>query len=316
MAPDLVILRDIFYRLVFFLQLDTSISMEIIAFWLFLEANNGDTGFLERVDSFDDDYFQAVAFAGKNFVETLNPDLCDLGDRSIIRSPFQQEATEGIAFYLNNVCYMVLEDLHGNEEMEEFPHHICQANKGNMNDEVPLSTEDLLSKIKSFYASSQKNHGEGPSCRSAQYPRNRILQDIEVAIDEYASTSHLAPLLDDLSLREKHNDPVMQQQPSEVPQDERTLFVTFSNGYPLSKDELYDFFMRHYGDIEDITIEEPPEPRPPLFAQVTFYSQLTLRRVLDGNKRVKFMTRGKHLWARQFVPKKKKPKNDELNLSD
>ncbi|KAF6982304.1 hypothetical protein CFC21_000719 [Triticum aestivum] len=26
---------------------------------------------------------------------------------------------------------------------------------------------------------------------------------------------------------------------------------------------------------------------------------MTLFRVLDGNRRVKFMTRGKHLWARQ-----------------
>ena len=35
------------------------------------------------------------------------------------------------------------------------------------------------------------------------------------------------------------------QQLSDVPPDERTLFVTFSNGYPLTKDELYDFFMRY-----------------------------------------------------------------------
>jgi hypothetical protein len=35
------------------------------------------------------------------------------------------------------------------------------------------------------------------------------------------------------------------QQLSDVPRDERTLFVTFSNGYPLNKDELQDFFMRY-----------------------------------------------------------------------
>lgn len=29
-----------------------------------------------------------------------------------------------------------------------------------------------------------------------------------------------------------------------VPQDDRTLFVTFSNGHPLSKEEVYNFFMR------------------------------------------------------------------------
>jgi hypothetical protein len=35
------------------------------------------------------------------------------------------------------------------------------------------------------------------------------------------------------------------QQLSDVPRDERTLFVTFSNGYPLTKDELHDFFLRY-----------------------------------------------------------------------
>lgn len=29
-----------------------------------------------------------------------------------------------------------------------------------------------------------------------------------------------------------------------IPRDERTLFVTFSNGYPLTEDDLYKFFMR------------------------------------------------------------------------
>jgi hypothetical protein len=33
----------------------------------------------------------------------------------------------------------------------------------------------------------------------------------------------------------------VQQQPA-IARDERTLFVTFSNGYPFTADELYEFF--------------------------------------------------------------------------
>ena len=33
-------------------------------------------------------------------------------------------------------------------------------------------------------------------------------------------------------------------QSSTIPQHDRTLFVTFSNGYPLTKKEVYKFFMR------------------------------------------------------------------------
>ncbi|KAL5199106.1 hypothetical protein ABZP36_002618 [Zizania latifolia] len=314
MASDLLnstgssymILRDVFHRLVFCLQLDASLSMEMIAFWLWLEGS-GHTDFLKRIGFLDDDCFQAIASAAKSFVETLNLDRCDLGDRSAPRSPFQREVIEGISFYLNNICYKALsEDLRGRQEMDGFQHQICQAYEADSNDPVDLSTKDLLSKIRCLYANTQEHHEEGPSYRSIQYPRKHIVQDKKVARDEYAPASYLASFMDTLSLRKKHNDAVMQKPYNDVPEDERTLFVTFSNGYPLSKDELYDFFMRHYGDVEDITIEEPPEPRPPLFAQVVFSSQLTLLRVLGGNKRVKFMTRGRHVWARQYVPKKKK----------
>jgi hypothetical protein len=31
---------------------------------------------------------------------------------------------------------------------------------------------------------------------------------------------------------------------SPIPQHDRTLFITFSNGYPLTKKEVYKFFMR------------------------------------------------------------------------
>jgi hypothetical protein len=46
------------------------------------------------------------------------------------------------------------------------------------------------------------------------------------------------------SMKEVYISMQIRQQLSDVPRDERTLFVTFSNGYPLTKDELHDFFMR------------------------------------------------------------------------
>ncbi|EMS67942.1 hypothetical protein TRIUR3_29969 [Triticum urartu] len=184
-------------------------------------------------------------------------------------------------------------------------------------EQIPNSSKHLLTKIKALYANTPKHHGEGTSSRNIHVQtsqmhhgecsssRNIHAQKSHVLRHDYQSTSRLAALLDKLSLRENHNDTITQQL-SDIPPDERTLFVTFSNGYPLTKDELHEFFMRHYGDIEEISVEEPVESRPPLYAHVTFYSQMTLFRVLDGNRRVKFMTRGKHLWARQYVPKKKK----------
>jgi hypothetical protein len=69
---------------------------------------------------------------------------------------------------------------------------------------------------------------------------------------------------------------------------------------------MYFFYYdRHYGDVEEITVEEPLESRLPLYAHVIFSHRRPSSMSLMVT-RVKFMTRGKHLWARQFVPKKKK----------
>ncbi|VAH01513.1 unnamed protein product [Triticum turgidum subsp. durum] len=300
-----MLLRELFFRLVFGLQVESSLSMEIIAFWLWLQGN-GQVDFLRRIYSFGDNHFCALVSSAKRFLELLHFGFDDLASRSIPRSDFKKEAVEGISFYLNGICYEALEDLRERIEMD-FIHNQRtylrhNAYRQSMTDRVPVGSEHLLTKIKALYVNTPNHDGEDTSSRNIHVQTSHINDEVH----DYHSTSRLVTSLDSLSLREKHNDAIMQQL-SDVPPDERTLFVTFSNGYPLTKDELYDFFMRHYGDIEEISIEVPIEDRLPLYAHVTFYSQLTLFRVLDGNIRVKFMTSsGKHIRARQFVPKKKK----------
>ncbi|ONM52787.1 hypothetical protein ZEAMMB73_Zm00001d019357 [Zea mays] len=66
---------------------------------------------------------------------------------------------------------------------------------------------------------------------------------------------------------------------------------------------------RNFGGVEVICVEDPIEPRPPLYAHITFFTQETILHILRGSARVKFVIRGKHLWARQFVPKRKKVRN-------
>uniref|UniRef100_A0ACD5TDA1 Uncharacterized protein n=1 Tax=Avena sativa TaxID=4498 RepID=A0ACD5TDA1_AVESA len=332
-----LILRDLFFRLVVTFQIESSLSMEIIGFWLWLQGK-GQAGFLLCIESCDDNLFRVIASAAKDFVEILHFEFDGSDDRSVPRSHLQREVLEGISFYLNNVCYKALEvnperenldfmhnqmaDLY-QEAYGEFMNDLVpvssitdlqqEAYGESLKDQAPMSSKNLLTKIKALYANTQKYPGEGSSTRNMHVETSHMLHpDVKDELYECQPNSRLVTFLENLSLREKHNKLIMQQL-SDVPRDERTLFVTFSNGYPLTKEELHDFFMRHYGDIEEISLEEPIENRAPLYAHVTFYTQMTLFRVLDGSRRVKFMTRGKHLWARQFVPKKKKVKYDELN---
>ncbi|KAM3400310.1 hypothetical protein ACQJBY_005290 [Aegilops geniculata] len=359
MAPDplnnasnssYMLLRVLFFRLVLGLQVESSLSMEIIAFWLWLQQGNGQVGYLQHIYSLGDNHFRAIVSSAKRFLEVLHFAFGGSEPRSIPRSDFQNQAIEGISHYLNTICYEALGDLRERIEMNFVRNQMTylrreaygQSRTGrvptasSMTDlyqeaygesshgQIPNSSKHLLTKIKALYANNPKHHGEGTSSRNIRFQTSQMRHgegsnsrnihpqtsrmlhhDTEDEVHDYQPTSRLVTLLDKLSLRENHNDAITQDL-SDVPPDERTLFVTFSNGYPLTKDELHEFFMRHYGDIEEISVEEPIESRPPLYAHVTFYSQMTLFRVLDGNMRVKFMTRGKHLWARQFVPKKKK----------
>ncbi|KAF7103957.1 hypothetical protein CFC21_104887 [Triticum aestivum] len=355
MAPDplnnasnsyYMLLRVLFFRLVLGLQVESSLSMEIIAFWLWLQQGNGQVGYLEHIYSLGDNHFRAIASSAKRFLEVLHFAFDGSEARSIPRSDFQNQAIEGISLYLNTICYEALEDLRERIEMKFVRNqmrYLRQEAYGqsrtdrvpaassmtdlyqevygeSSHEQIPNRSKHLLTKIKALYANNPKHHGEGTSSRNIHVQTSQLrhgecssssnihAQTSHMLRHDYQSTSHLAALLDKLILRENHNDAITQQLSDiPIPPDERTLFVTFSNGYPLTKDELHEFFMRHYGDIEEISVEEPIESRPPLYAHVTFYSQMTLFRVLDGNRRVKFMTRGKHLWARQYVPKKKKP---------
>ncbi|KAM3406712.1 hypothetical protein ACQJBY_000663 [Aegilops geniculata] len=380
MAPDplnnasnssYMLLRVLFFRLVLGLRVESSLSMEIIAFWLWLQQGNGQVGYLQHIYSLGDNHFRAIVSSAKRFLEVLHFAFGGSEARSIPRSDFQNQAIEGISLYLNTICYEALEDLRERIEMNFFRNQMTylrreaygQSRTGRVptassmtdlyqeaygessheqipnssmtdlyqeaygessHEQISNSSKHLLTKIKALYANNPKHHGEGTSSRNIRFQTSQMRHgegsnsrnihpqtsrmlhhDTEDEVHDYQPTSRLVTLLDKMSLRENHNDAITQDL-SDVPPDERTLFVTFSNGYPLTKDELHEFFMRHYGDIEEISVEEPIESRPPLYAHVTFYSQMTLFRVLDGNMRVKFMTRGKHLWARQFVPKKKK----------
>ncbi|KAK8545256.1 hypothetical protein V6N13_066542 [Hibiscus sabdariffa] len=89
-----------------------------------------------------------------------------------------------------------------------------------------------------------------------------------------------------------------------VPADDRTMFITFSKGYPVREWEVREFFTRLYGDcIESLHMQEVMPNEQPLFARIVCYSTATIEMILQGSAKVKFNINEKHVWARKFVPK-------------
>ncbi|KAL7194001.1 hypothetical protein ACSBR2_025610 [Camellia fascicularis] len=93
----------------------------------------------------------------------------------------------------------------------------------------------------------------------------------------------------------------------EVHPDERTMFVTFSKGYPVAEREIREFFTRIYGDcIESLYMQEVQPGEQSLFARIVFYLPCSIELILNGVEKVKFTINGKHVWMRKFVPKRRR----------
>ncbi|KAG8390663.1 hypothetical protein BUALT_Bualt01G0107000 [Buddleja alternifolia] len=101
----------------------------------------------------------------------------------------------------------------------------------------------------------------------------------------------------------------VEEEGEDIPADDRTIFLTFSKGYPISEDEVRDYFTRRFGDfIEDIIMQEVGEDEQVLYARMVVARRSTavINGIVGGNKE-KYSINGKHVWARKYVKKSRSP---------
>ncbi|GAY38262.1 hypothetical protein CUMW_035330 [Citrus unshiu] len=84
---------------------------------------------------------------------------------------------------------------------------------------------------------------------------------------------------------------------------DRTLFATFSKGHPISRAELFEFFIRRYGEdcVEDIKMGCCRDQS--LYARVIVRSPAYITLILGENELKQFDIHGKDIRVRRFVPK-------------
>ncbi|KAF7146896.1 hypothetical protein RHSIM_Rhsim03G0122400 [Rhododendron simsii] len=96
--------------------------------------------------------------------------------------------------------------------------------------------------------------------------------------------------------------------------DDRTIFLTFSKGFPISENEVRDFFARKYGEIfETIHMQEVGAEEQMLYARLVARSASSIGVVLGGQRKARFSINGKHVWARKYI--KKHPKSPLITTS-
>lgn len=95
---------------------------------------------------------------------------------------------------------------------------------------------------------------------------------------------------------------------NETSRNDRTMFVTFSKGYPVSETEVRLFFTRLFGNcIESFHMQEVRPDEQSLYAKIVFVRATFIRSILNGVGKAKFTINGKHVWMRKFVPKTIRP---------
>ncbi|GLT25352.1 hypothetical protein SLA2020_004860 [Shorea laevis] len=87
-----------------------------------------------------------------------------------------------------------------------------------------------------------------------------------------------------------------------ITEDDRTMFLTFSRGFPVTEDEVKELFIRMHGEcVESVHMQENvPSNEQPLYARLVLLSVTNVDQILCGRRIAKFRINGKHIWARKY----------------
>uniref|UniRef100_A0ACD5TIE4 Uncharacterized protein n=1 Tax=Avena sativa TaxID=4498 RepID=A0ACD5TIE4_AVESA len=93
-----------------------------------------------------------------------------------------------------------------------------------------------------------------------------------------------------------------------LPEDFRSLFITFSRGYPISKEDIEEFFNAIHGPcVEAVMVERAAPGQLPVYGRVVLRSPAMIPLLLDGQQTAKYIIKGRHLWARIYIPSARHP---------
>ncbi|KAJ7958766.1 Rho guanine nucleotide exchange factor [Quillaja saponaria] len=90
---------------------------------------------------------------------------------------------------------------------------------------------------------------------------------------------------------------------NDVSVDDKTMFLTFSRGFPVSEAEVMNLFTVTFGHcVKSINMGTATtlSGEQPLYATIVLDSVTTVDRILSGKHISKFRINGRHIWARKY----------------
>ncbi|XP_019194019.1 PREDICTED: uncharacterized protein LOC109188014 [Ipomoea nil] len=326
--------RKLFARLVVGLGRDPSESLQLMAFWLWLENAGNDMFLVKKVLSLPAQLVSEVAeetvlclkcVKNENFpfMEVDLALLPNLVRKNGLTSPVylhhnRVAVMRGLKKMVTKVCFRAFEDilLHFAPQTPAVsaPGKVGSTGEPSWNNAVPEGPHPPFyhAPATQFYPNSPYPSSLGqmsypPAVVSADYAP--LVPRPKAGSPPHAAAAEQRPLPPQMNteMLEMFNRSMRIAAAEDVHPDDRTIFLTFSKGYPISEQEVKDFFFRKFGDsIETIYMQEVASGEQVLYARLVARSLAALEAIVVGGK-AKYNINGKHVWARKYV-KKQNPK--------
>ncbi|XBI32494.1 hypothetical protein VPH35_055937 [Triticum aestivum] len=93
-------------------------------------------------------------------------------------------------------------------------------------------------------------------------------------------------------------------QPVAVPEDWRSMFITFSKGMPPHREEIFEYFRERWGDcVVRVLMEKTKGGLMPMYGRIIFKTEAIVKLVLNGERLVKISIGHREIWLRKYVPR-------------
>ncbi|RCV43801.1 hypothetical protein SETIT_9G322900v2 [Setaria italica] len=267
---------DLFHRLVHELAQDPATMQWVIALWLWFESA-GHHDFIRRVAALPGPVVlrfveEAIACLRclTNLGQGATADANDNRDRRLpCTNALLSKPIDDVGYFQGR--REVLDDI--THQYRSICLAICDA--GNSSTSMPRNIGSV--------------HASPLMVRSSVFPTPRVAP---LPLNPMAAPFPLNPMA----------SPWIPVQ-SPPPDDYRSLFITFSKGYPISREDIMEFFNSMFGPcVETVMVENVAPGQQPVYGRVVLRSPAMIPVVLEGEETAKFMIKGRHLWARMYIP--------------
>ncbi|CAL4932270.1 unnamed protein product [Urochloa decumbens] len=264
--------RDLFHRLVHDLARDPAVMRWVIAFWLWLEST-GHHDFIRRV----------AALPGPVVLRFVDEAVACL---RCLANLGQGITTAGVEDGRNR--YLPCTNALLNEPINDVSYFV-------------QGRREVLDGIKHQYRSICLAVCDVGSSTTCGVPAAPLMVSFPVHTAPRVASLPLNPMAVSFTLNPMASPWIPVQSP--LPDDYRSLFITFSKGYPISKQDIIAFFDSVFGPcVETVMVEKVAPGQQPVYGRVILRSAAMIPVVLNGRQTAKFMIKGRHLWARIYIP--------------